>query len=182
MSSGQGEDQGESMSDRKIDEVGASESEGTVDSPTDELRREVDAYRDKYLRAAAEMDNIRRRTERERSDLLKFAAESIAKDLLPVLDSLDKALSQQSAEDAAGSMAEGMRLIQQQLLAVLQRHGVEPIPAQGLPFDPNLHQAIQRVEVEDVAAEYVHTEYAKGYTIHGRLLRATIVSVAIPKS
>lgn len=167
---------------------GANENDNNemTDKRLQALEAEVAEHKDKHLRAVAEMENMRRRTEKERSDLLKYAAENISRDMLPVLDSMDKALTTQideQAESDASSVTEGLKLIHQQLLAVLQKHGVEAIVAEGQSFDPNMHQAIQRVEAdEDIDGERVHQEFAKGYTIHGRLLRAAVVSVAIPKS
>lgn len=178
----------------KKDTSSTEEELTSVDSPEieagddrlQELADEVAEYKDKHLRAVAEMENMRRRTEKERGDLLKYAAENISRDMLPVLDSMDKALSSSDQEQTDGqgsSVTEGVKLIHQQLIAVLKKHGIEAIEAHGQPFDPNLHQAIQRVEVEeDLDGEQVHQEFAKGYTIHGRLLRASVVSVAVSKA
>jgi molecular chaperone GrpE len=152
----------------------------------DRLSQELAEVKDKYVRTVAEMENMRRRMDRERGDLVKFALEHILKDLLPTLDSLEKALpDSQTGEDRGASPADsgyytGMLMVKKQLLEVLRKHGLEAIQAKGEIFDPNLHQAIQRVESNQVDKDVVGDEYARGYTLHGRLLRPAMVSVLSP--
>lgn len=169
----------------------ASEQDATPTDDTTGLKEELEktAQRladaeDQFLRARAEMENMRRRMAREKSDLLNFGNESILKDVLPVLDSFDKALDEsgggeRSAEEQ--SFMEGFLLLKKQLLAVLEKHGLQAIQSVGEVFDPNLHQGIQRIESDDVEEEIVKEEFAKGYTLNGRLLRASMVSVSVPK-
>ena len=151
------------------------------------LQQEAQEFKDKYVRAYAEMENIRRRHERDRAELIKYALENVFKDFLPVLDSLEKALPDDAANAPQGngsgadrSYYEGMLMVKRQLLEVCRKHGLEEISAAGSAFDPNVHQAIQRVESSDVHIETVGSEYAKGYLLNGRLLRPAIVSVLTP--
>ena len=137
--------------------------------------------RDRYLRTVAEMDNMRKRIEREKQEFLKFSSESILKDMIPVLDSLDKAIPQDSTlESSSASYREGVAMVQKQFLQTLAKHGLEPVEALAKAFDPNYHQAIQRIESDTVKVETVATEFAKGYSLHGRLVRPSMVSVLVP--
>ena len=135
--------------------------------------------KDRYLRQAADMENMRRRQEKERADLLKYGTEKLLQELLPVLDSLDKALL--SAEGQSNPVVEGVKMVHKQFTSVLEHHGLKATLAKGASFDPNLHQAIQRVE-EDVKEDTVKEEFQKGYTLNGRLVRPSMVSVSVPKS
>lgn len=152
----------------------------------EKLAQEVADLKDKYVRAVAEMENMRRRMERERTDLIKYGLENVFKDFLPVLDSLEKAMPEGAADQpanggAGASYLEGMQMVKRQLLDVIRRHGLEPISSKGQPFDPNLHQAIQRVDSPDVAVDTVGDEFARGYMLNGRLLRPAMVSVLTPQ-
>lgn len=145
------------------------------------LREEVRSLQDKYLRQAADLENYRRRSEREKAELLKFANENLVKDLLPVLDSFNQAIGSQP-EDSPGSagVREGVQMVRQQFLAALRKHGLEEVVAVGERFDPNVHQAIQRIEDPACEQETVAQEFAKGYVLNGRLVRAAMVSVTVP--
>lgn len=141
----------------------------------------MDKSPDRFLRNLAEMDNMRRRQERERQDLLKYASEKLLQDLLPVLDSFEKA-SSAGGVDAGNAVIEGIRMVHKQLVTVLENNGLKPVAATGKPFDPNFHQAIQKVEVDDVEQETVKDEFQRGYLLNGRLIRPSMVSVLVPKS
>ena len=143
------------------------------------LEDEVLDAKDRYLRQAADIENMRRRQEKERSDLLKYASEKLLQDLLPVLDSFEKAL--QSTEGQSNPVIDGVKMVQKQFSTVLEQHGLKPLQAKGLAFDPNVHQAIQRLE-DDVDEDTVKEEFQKGYTLNGRLVRPSMVSVSVPKS
>ena len=167
--------------------TGAESATGsTVDSQGAEILRlskEAAEFKDKYVRAYADMENIRRRYERERGDLVRFALEQAFKDFLPVLDSFEKALPESADLNGLGdsaAFAEGMVMIKRQLLEVFKKHGLEVVSAAGVAFDPNLHQAIQRIESDAVEVETVDTEFARGYVLNGRLLRPAMVSVLAP--
>jgi molecular chaperone GrpE len=144
----------------------------------EELRRQLDDKQDRLLRALAEADNIRRRAQRDRDDYVKYANESLLRDLIPVLDNLDRALESARATAGTDSVVTGIDLIQRELLRVLERAGVTRYSAVGQPFDPTRHEAIARVVSADAAPDTVVNETAPGYLLNGRVLRPAIVAVA----
>ncbi|MEX2148530.1 MAG: nucleotide exchange factor GrpE [Candidatus Rokuibacteriota bacterium] len=154
------------------DEPLASSAEG------DDLRRQLDDRQDKLLRALAETENVRRRAQRDREEYVKYAAESLLKDLVPVLDNLERALAAARAKDDAAGVVEGVELIQRELLRVLERAGVTRYSAVGQRFDPTRHEAIARIVSPSQPADTVITETAPGYLLHGRVLRPAMVAVA----
>ena len=155
--------------------------DATPESPQaqlDDLRRQLDDKQDRLLRALAEADNIRRRAQRDRDDYVKYASESLLRDLIPVLDNMDRALESARATAGAGSVVTGVELIQRELLRVLERAGVTRYSAVGQPFDPTRHEAIARVVSTEAAPDTVVNETAPGYLLHGRVLRPALVAVA----
>jgi len=136
---------------------------------------------DRYLRAMAELDNTRKRAARDKEDAIKYGNEKLIKDILPILDSLDRALHQ-SADMAARNNFEafqqGLELIHTQILGCLERHGVVKISAKGEAFDPDKHQALMQVQTPEMESNLVVDEYESGYMLHGRLLRPSKVSVS----
>jgi molecular chaperone GrpE len=148
------------------------------DAQLAELRRELDDKQDRLLRALAEADNIRRRAQRDREDYVKYAAESLLRDLIPILDNMDRALDSARATAGAGSVVTGVELIQRELLRVLERAGLTRYSAVGQAFDPTRHEAIARVVSADAAPDTVVNETAPGYLLHGRVLRPAMVAVA----
>jgi molecular chaperone GrpE len=128
------------------------------------------------LRARAEFDNARRRAERERSDFLQYAAMDLVKELLPVLDDFERALK---VETADRNYAKGIELIYGRLAETLKKMGLEAIETEGREFDPNLHQAVERVESADVEDQSILGEFQRGYNFKGRLLRPAMVKVAV---
>lgn len=155
------------------------QDQGTDADKIHRLEEQLLEAKDRYLRQAADMENMRRRQEKDRADLLKYGTEKLLQELLPTLDSLDKAM--QAAGDQSNPVVDGVRMVQKQLTTVLEQQGLKAIVAKGASFDPNLHQAIQRLE-EDVTEDTVKEEYQKGYTLNGRLIRPAMVSVSVPKS
>lgn len=141
------------------------------------LRRELQERQDRLLRALAETDNVRRRSQRDREEYVKYATESLLRDLVPVLDNFDRAVSAgRSAGDGAGVL-EGVELIRRELLKVLERSGLTRYSAVGQRFDPTRHEAIARVVSADQAPDTVASETAPGYMLHGRVLRPALVAV-----
>ena len=142
----------------------------------DRLAAEKADLADRLLRARAEFDNARRRAERERSEFLQFAAMDLVKEVLPVLDDFERALK---VETADRNYAKGVELIYQRLYETLKKLGLEPIEAAGRMFDPNLHQAVERVETDEAEDHTVIGEFQKGYNFKGKLLRPAMVRVAV---
>jgi molecular chaperone GrpE len=147
-----------------------------VTAERDQLAVEKAEMADRLLRARAEFDNARRRAERERSDFLQFAAMDLVKDILPVLDDFERAVK---VETADRNYAKGVELIHQRFFEALKKLGLEPLEATGKRFDPNLHQAVERVETDEAQDHTVLGEFQKGYNFKGKLLRPAMVRVAV---
>jgi molecular chaperone GrpE len=140
--------------------------------------REVEAQQDRYLRTVAEFDNVRKRSAREREEHTRYANESLLRDILPVMDNLDRAL-QAARSEPATSLTTGVELIQRELLRVLEKFGLTAFTSVGQPFDPERHEAIARVQRPDLPDMSVAGETARGYLLHGRVLRPAMVTVAV---
>jgi molecular chaperone GrpE len=162
-----------SLDDHETPEAGASADEG----PIEELRRERDALQDRLLRTAAEFDNYRKRVDRDRRDVSEFAVAEAVRDLLPIIDNLERALQAPSHGDADG-LRKGVELIHKQMLELLRKRGVTPIEARGTDFDPNLHQAVVHEPSETHREGEVMEELQRGYVLGERLLRPAMVKVA----
>jgi len=130
---------------------------------------------ERYLRAAADLENYRKRVAREKEDLQKFAAERIVKDLLPAVDNLERALAAAAAEDP---LSGGVRMVLKQVEDALARHDIEPRSALDQPFDPRFHEALSTVEAPGRPPGTVVAEHGRAWLMHGRLLRPAMVAVA----
>jgi molecular chaperone GrpE len=142
----------------------------------DQLAAEKGEIKDRLLRTLADFDNFRRRAERDRSEYVQFAAVEIVRDLIPILDDFRRAMKVETADK---EYAKGIELIYQRLFDTLKKAGLEPIEAAGKQFDPNLHQAVDRAESEDLPDQTVLEEYQSGYNFKGKLLRPAMVKVAV---
>ncbi len=148
------------------------------------LKAEIEAQRDRALRALAEIENVRKRLERERDEARAYSVTRFARDMLTVADNLDRALSAFPAEararsdDSVKAVLDGVEATARELSAALARHGVKPIEAQGQRFDPHLHQAIAEVPAAATPPGTVVNVVQPGYTIGERLLRPAMVTVA----
>ena len=142
----------------------------------DRLLAEKAESDNRLLRARAEFDNARRRAERERSDFLQFASMDLVREILPVLDDFERALK---VETADRDYAKGVELIYQRLYETLKRLGLEPIETEGKQFDPNRHEAVQRVQTEEAEDQAILGELQRGYNFRGKLLRPAWVRVAV---
>lgn len=148
-----------------------------------ELEALLAEAKDRHLRAHAEMENIRKRSEREKADISKYAITNFARDMLGVSDNLNRAISAVSTTDeehagALKALLEGVQLTENELANALERHGVRIIEALGKQFDPNFHQAVMEQENKDVAAGSVLQVFQEGYQIGERVLRPSMVVVA----
>ncbi len=146
----------------------------------EEKSREAEANHDRALRAAAELENFKKRTQREREEYIRFANESLLREILPVLDNFDRALEAARAGSEAQGVVAGVELIQRELLKVLEKFGVTPYNALGQPFDPERHEAVRRVVRPDAPDMTVVEETQRGYLLNGRVLRPAMVVVAVP--
>lgn len=147
-----------------------------VTADRDRLAAENADLHDRLLRLRAEFDNARRRFEQQRSDYIQFAGMELVRDLLPVLDDFDRALK---VETADANYAKGVGLIHQRLNEILKKMGVEPMETEGRRFDPNLHQAVERVPTQTAEDQTIVGEFQKGYLLKGKLLRPAMVRVAV---
>ena len=141
------------------------------------LRQENTELRDRAVRTLADFDNFRKRSERERQELRRYALLEPMREFLTVADNLDLALSAQgSAED----LKRGVEMIHRQMAELLRRFGIVEVPAVGQPFDPTLHEAVSREESREVKVPTVVAELRRGYKMHDRLVRPSMVKVAVP--
>jgi molecular chaperone GrpE len=140
--------------------------------------KEAQEHYDRYLRLAAELENIKKRQEREVTELRQFANENLLKELVPVLDNLERALEHGRQSDAPEALMEGLDLVNQDFLKVLGRFGVTPINSVGERFDPTYHHAVMEEEAPEVEDQTVLKELQKGYMLQNRLLRPAMVVVS----
>jgi len=143
----------------------------------EEAKKAEAAAKDSELRNRAEMENFKRRKEQEALTFKKYAAEKFIQNIIPILDSLDQA-SKQEVEGAEGQVVEGIRLIHKQLLDSLSKEGVTEIEALDQPFNPDLHQAISQQKVDGKESNIVVEEMQKGYKLHDRVVRPSMVVVS----
>jgi molecular chaperone GrpE len=152
------------------------ETPESIAAERDQLLSDKTDLQNALLRHAAEFDNFRKRTERERNDLCEYAAADAVKALLPVLDDFERALKAPTADT---DFLKGIELIYQRMFEVLAKLGLQPIEAVGQPFDPNIHHAIEMVQTDEHEDQTVLADLLRGYTFKGRLLRASMVKVAV---
>ena len=151
----------------------------SVDDDLASIETQIYELKDALLRSQADLQNVRRRAERDLENAHKYAVEKFVKDLLPVLDSMDRAL--QLAETTEGfdsSMLEGMKMTHKLLVDTAVKHGIESIDPVGSPFDPNQHQAMSMVESDEQEANTVVAVMQKGYKLEGRVMRPAMVVVS----
>ena len=170
-------------------DTGAPENDGPGDDPIAELEGRLaaaeqarQAEQDRYMRLYAEFDNYKKRTAREMGEFRKYATENLIKELIPVVDNLERAITS-SGEDTRDKscILEGVEMTRKEILRVLEKFEVKPIDALGMPFDPNFHEAVGQEESETEADNTVVRELLKGYTMHDRLIRPTMVIVSKAK-
>jgi len=186
------QESGDSMSNtdsanRGIDQDSADELEidvesagyGEILSEIERLRGDVEEAQNRYLRTLADFDNFRKRQREETSRQIARARDELMLQLLPVVDNIERSIRSAEALHSYDALVEGVSLTMRQLSDVLAKEGVEPIAAVGQAFDPELHEAMMRVETQDCAENTVVEELEKGYTMEGRVLRPARVSVAV---
>jgi molecular chaperone GrpE len=144
---------------------------------TEVLQKERDEFYDRLLRKTAEFDNFRKRVERDRKEMIEWAAADVLSELIAVVDDFDRALAADAPPEAQAYKS-GLELIQRQLAELLKKRGVTPIDALGADFDPHLHQAVAYEEVDGAREGEVVGVMAKGYKLGDRLLRPALVKVA----
>jgi len=156
----------------------AGSSAAATDYPMEQLRKERDDYKDKYLRAQAETINTSRRLQQQHATSLKLAGMDLARELLPVVDNLDRTLKSLDHLPPDDPTTVGVRLIAEEFGRVLKSHGIVPIEAVGQPFDPSKHEALMHDRERDFPPNTVTRELERGYVMHDRVLRPARVAVA----
>lgn len=140
--------------------------------------KEAQEQHDRLLRLAAELENIKKRQEREIADLRQFANENLLKELLPIVDNLERALEHGRQSEAPEALMEGLELVNQDFLKVLSRFGVTPLDSLGERFNPAFHHAVMEEEAPEVEDQTVLKELQRGYLLQNRLLRPAMVVVS----
>lgn len=166
-------------------EQGEGQDPAPEPSEVEGLRAELEAAKeearrnyDQMLREAAETENYKKRVAREKQDAIRYANEALVRDLLPVIDDLERAVEHARGEGDAGALRDGIDLVLKGCLEALQKHGVTRVTAKGQPFDPEKHEAYAHIETDEYEANMVMDEVRHGYYLADRLLRASLVSVA----
>ena len=142
-----------------------------------EVQASADANMDSYLRSQAEMENMKKRFQKDKQDLIRYGNETLTKQLLPVADNLEKALDHSKDENSIEALREGVDLTLKGLMNVLEKAGVEVVEAVGAPFDPNFHEAVSEQEDDRAAPGTVLKELQKGYLLNQRLIRPAMVII-----
>lgn len=171
----QEEEEAEGLSAEGLSEEQASQNVSELLAAKDE---EIQQLNDRILRMAAEMENTRKRLDREKCDAISFANVSLIKDLLSVVDNLERALRHAEGDADPASLLDGVKMTLKGFLDVLARHGCVPFDAVGKIFDPNFHEAVAQQESADHEDFTVLSEFQRGYTLNDRLLRPAMVIVS----
>jgi molecular chaperone GrpE len=175
----EGTDAASAAGAESADDADAASSISLLDQ-LEAARAERDANYNLYLRSQAELQNYRRRAQKEADELRQYQALPVARDLLPALDNLHRALAAAEGSGNVKDLVNGVRLVAKQIEAALGRHDVVPIQSAGKPFDPNLHQAIQQVQTDEHPPMTVVQEVERGFTLKDRVVRPATVIVAAP--
>ncbi|MFH1490003.1 MAG: nucleotide exchange factor GrpE [Pseudomonadota bacterium] len=171
----------------------AQEGPQTEEKSLDKMRKseiieKLELFRDEsvknydlFLRSQADLDNLKKRAKKEKEDWIKYSNETLIKEILPILDNLENAISHSRDENSLAALREGVELTFKGLKDAMSKAGLEDVKALGEPFDPLFHQAVSEQEDEEVEAGNVLLELQKGYTLHQRLIRPSMVVVSTGK-
>jgi molecular chaperone GrpE len=154
------------------------DSRARLEAELTAARDEAERFRDRWMRERADLENLKKRAERERSDAVRFGTERLVSDLLGVVDDLERAIRAAEQEAAGGPLLDGVRLVEKALLDVLARHGVTRVPSHGQAFDPAHHEAVAHLPSDVHGSGMVIEEHRGGFRMHDRLLRPALVSVS----
>jgi molecular chaperone GrpE len=174
----------ETTADAQANSSAKPEAEGAADLPDElaaayrQLLKEKKELFDRMVRKQAELENVRKRVEREKEDFLQHATMGLIRALLPTLDALERGLKHRE-DNVPEKYYAGMELIHRELLEVLKRAGLSPVESEGKAFDPHVHQAVETVETDQFEDQSVVEELQRGYKLKQRLLRPAIVKVSV---
>jgi len=152
--------------------------EPTLEEQLAASRIELEESKDQHLRALANMENFRKRTQREKEDLAKFCNEKILREFIPVLDNLERGVEHARSDSGTENLLQGIEMTIAQFIKALEQFKVTPFSSIGVPFDPSRHEAMGQIETEEHEPNTVVTEMQKGYLLHERLLRPAMVMIA----
>jgi len=161
----------------KPDNDKISDKEDDLKIKLQEKEKEAAENYDKYVRSVAELENYKKRVAREKADSIKYGNENLIKDILPMIDSMDRALKHAGNSSDIEAFKNGLKLVQDQLHSCLEKHGVAQVECLNKSFDPNIHEALYQVESDSHEDNQIVDELEKGYILSGRLLRPAKVSV-----
>lgn len=136
---------------------------------------------DRLLRGRAELENFRKRLNKEMQEALKYAIEPFLKELLPSIDNLERALDAAKSSHNVEALVEGVTLTLNEIRKILAKHGIKEVESLGRSFDPRVHEALERLETDEVPSGHISKEYQKGYLLHDRLIRPAKVAVSVNK-
>lgn len=161
-----------------IEEEEASESDVDIKDEVTELKEKMEEIEDQNLRLQAEIQNMRRRNQKERENATRYRSQDLAKEILPVIDNLERALETEVTEEGGKNLKQGVQMVLESFYRALESAGVEEVEAEGQPFDPNFHEAYAQVPAEEgQESGMVAQVFEKGYKLHDRVLRAAKVTV-----
>ncbi|MDJ0331070.1 nucleotide exchange factor GrpE [Planococcus sp. S3-L1] len=170
-------EQSPELVDAEAPDESSSEEESSITDEAEELRAQLEAEQNKYLRLLADFDNFKRRTQKDKEIANKFRSQSLLADILPVLDNFERALSLTTSSEESASLLKGVEMVQKSLIEAVNREGLAEIKAVGEPFDPNFHQAVMQEKDESAEAGIVLQELQKGYMLKDRVIRPAMVKV-----
>lgn len=166
----------EEIGTEKVAEEDASKNSETLDM--ENYKKECEELKDKFVRLTAEFQNFKRRTEKEKADLYKYANEKLIVDILPVIDNFERAIdSMKNDEECNGHAVEGVELIQKSLVEMLEKNGLEEILSVGEKFDPEVHHAVMTGQEDGFESDQVIEEFQKGYKLNSKVIRPSMVKV-----
>jgi molecular chaperone GrpE len=172
--------EGEALTGEETQVEGASADDGPADTdaqkPAGDAKREAEDWRQRAYRAAADLENFRKRVLKEKEELRKYAIEGVLKDLIPVADNMERALGH--AGTSGGALADGVSMILRQYLAALERYGAKPFDPKGEHFDPQFHEAMSQRPREGAEPGTVIEVFQRGWMLHDRLVRPAMVVIA----
>jgi molecular chaperone GrpE len=173
------------LAEKEIVESSTGEGAAALEPELAKLREQLEAKEkeakdnyDRFLRQVAELDNFKKRTAREKDEAIRFASEALIRDILPIVDNLERAVTHAKGGGNGKPLVEGVEMVLKGLFDVLSKHGVDPISAIGQPFDPGKHEAMAQVESREHEPNTIVEEHHKGYTFQDRLLRPALVTVS----
>ena len=168
-------------SKKKLDQKNKSKNKNEKDKDS-ELKEEIENLKEEKLRLLAEMENLRKRSERDKIDSIKYGSINLARDILSPSDNLSRAIeaipSDEKISESINNLIDGLKMVQKEFMTILERHGVERIEAINNKFDHNYHQAMLEVEKDNCEEGIVVQEIQSGFTMYGRLLRPSMVGVS----